>query len=63
MEDKLIKGEVILASEVIIIKAVKEVSYYKLHKEIEEQTKDDKQFAKKTISFMRKKLIFRRYLS
>ena len=36
MEDKLIKGEVILASEVITMKAVKAVSYYKLHKEIEE---------------------------
>lgn len=63
MEDKLIKGTVILASGVITMKAVKAVSYYKLHKEIEEQAKDEKQFAKKTISFMRKKLIFRRYLS
>ena len=35
-KNKLIKGEVILASEVITMKAVKAVSYYKLHKEIEE---------------------------
>lgn len=36
MEDKLIKCAVIIASEVITMKAVKAVSYYKLHKEIEE---------------------------
>lgn len=42
MEYKLIKGAVIFASWVITMKAVKAVRYYKLHKEIEKEAKDEK---------------------
>ena len=57
MEDKLIKGAVILASGVVAVKALKAVRYYKMQKDaykaVEDSATDEKQLATKTCSFMK----------
>lgn len=40
MEDKLIKGVVILASGVVAVKAIKAVRYYKMQKDAYEAVED-----------------------